>query len=81
MITISKNTKDPFAVEYKLEVYKDDNLLYHMTVDMTVDIGKHGIKDEERDKIAKLKLVQTLLNKGPIEIIEELGNLIPVYEE
>ena len=77
MITISKNTKDPFAVEYKLEVYKDDNLLYHMTV----DIGKHGIKDEERDKIAKLKLVQTLLNKGPIEIIEELGNLIPVYEE
>lgn len=77
MITISKNTKDPFAVEYKLEVYKDDNRIYRQCV----DIGKHGIEDEERDRLAKLQLTQTLLNNGPIEIIEELGNLIPMYEE
>lgn len=77
MITISKNTKDPFAVEYKLEVYKDDNRIYRMSV----DIGKHGITDEECDRIAKLKLTQTLLNNGPIEIIGELSNLIPMYEE
>jgi hypothetical protein len=60
-----------------LEVYKDDNLIYNTSV----DIGKHGITDEQRDRLAKLHLMKSLLHDGPIEIIEELSNLIPVYEE
>ena len=77
MITITKNNKDALAVEYKLEVFKDNNVIYNMSV----DIGKHGITDEQRDKLAKLQLMKSLLHDGTIEIIEELSNLIPVYEE
>ena len=77
MITITKNNKDTLAVEYKLEVFKDNNVIYNMSV----DIGKHGITDEQRDKLAKLQLMKSLLHDGTIEIIEELSNLIPVYEE
>lgn len=77
MITITKNTKDALAVEYKLEVFKDNNVIYNMSV----DIGKHGITDEQRDRLAKLQLMKSLLHDGNIEIIEELSNLIPVYEE
>lgn len=77
MICITKNTKDPFAVEYKLEVYTDNNLLYNKSV----DISKHGITDELRDKAAKIKLMQYLLKDNTIEMIEELSDLIPIYEE
>ena len=77
MITITKNIKDDFMVEYKLEVYKDNILIYHSSV----DISKHGITDEQRDKVARLQLMKTLLHDGYVEIFEELGNLIPLYEE
>ena len=76
MICITKNNKDAFTIEYKLEVYTDNRLLYNKTV----DINKHGITDEQRDRAAKLKLLQYLLQDNPIEMIEEFSNLIPMYE-
>lgn len=79
MISITKNYKEPYDqfVEYKLEVFKDNNLIYTTSI----EIIKQGITDEQRDTIAKLKLTMSLVHDGPIEIIEELSNLIPVYEE
>lgn len=77
MISITKNNKASLAVEYKLEVFKDNNLIYTTSV----EIKKEGFTDELCDTLAKLQIMKTLLYKGQIEILEELGNLIPVYEE
>lgn len=77
MICITKNNKDEFSVEYKLEVYTDNRLLYNKSI----DIDKHGITDEQRDRLAKLKLMQYLLRDNTVEMIEELSNLIPIYED
>lgn len=76
MITITKNTKSQ-DIEYKLEVIKDNNIIY----DKTVSIGKQGIEDTQRDELAKLQLMRELLNDGYVEVIKELVDLIPVYEE
>lgn len=78
MICITKNNKDPFAVEYKLEVYTDNRLLYNKSV----DIDKNGIiKKEDIDRAARLQLLKYLLHDCDISTVEELGNLIPMYEE
>ena len=62
MICITKNNKDEFSVEYKLEVYTDNRLLYNKSI----DIDKHGITDEQRDRLAKLKLMQYLLRDNTV---------------
>lgn len=77
MICITKNNKDAFSVEYKLEVYTDNRLLYNKSI----DIDYHGITDEQRDKLAKLKLMQYLLRDNTVEMIAELSDLIPIYED
>lgn len=76
MISITKKEIDDYT-SYKLEVFKDDNVIYNVSV----DIGKVGTTDEQRDNMAKLKLTMSLLHDGTIETLTELSNLIPVYEE
>lgn len=76
MISITKKEIDG-STTYKLELFKDDNVIYNVSV----DIGKVGTTDELRDTLAKLQLMKSLLCEGPIETIEELGNLIPMYKE
>lgn len=77
MISITKNTTDPFVIKYTLEVYTDKELLYSHSV----DIGKVGLKDQERDKSARLQLMKEFYSKADIEAIDELSKIIPVYEK
>ena len=76
MISITKKEIND-STTYKLELFKDNNVIYNVSV----DIDKVGTTVELRDTLAKIQLMKTLLCEGPIETIEELGNLIPVYEE
>lgn len=77
MISITKNTTDPFEVKYTLEVYTDKELLYRHRV----DLGKAGFKDKELDRLARFKLMQEFYRKADIQLFDELAQLIPVYDK
>ena len=77
MISITKNTTNPFAIKYTLEVYTDKELLYKQSV----EFGKVGLTDKERDKSARLQLMKEFYRKADVDTIDELSKIIPVYEK
>lgn len=77
MINITKyKNKDENTVEYELEVSNENKIIFSTKV--TLDLAAN-YTDKERDRIAKLYLMNMLLKDSTIEIFEELSNLIPVY--
>lgn len=81
MISITKKRNVvELTVEYKLEVIKDNKLIYSASV----SIGTEGMffqVEENRDKLAKRQLMNMLLDDISTEVADELYDLIPVYEE
>ena len=77
MISITKKEIDNGAV-YKLEVCRDDKCIYEDAVKITGG----DIDEEQRDRIARLKLVKEF-EEGHFETVDwlELLNLIPLYKE
>lgn len=76
MVSITKNTTDPFVIKYTLEVYTDKELLYRQSV----EIGK-DLNDQWRDKSARLQLMKEFYRKADVDTLDELAQLIPVYEK
>lgn len=77
MINITKyKNKEKSTVEYKLEITKENKLIFSTKFEIEND---KNTDDKICDRIAKLKLLNILMEDGCIEIFEELSNLIPVY--
>lgn len=75
MINITKyKNKEKSTVEYELEVTKENKIIFStkFEIDKNTD-------DKICDRIAKIKLLNILMEEGSIDIYEELSNLIPVY--
>lgn len=75
MINITKN-KNKESVEYELEVIKENKIIFSTKFEIEND---KNTDDKICDRLAKLKLLNILMEDGCIEIFEELSNLIPVY--
>lgn len=77
MINITKyKNKEKSTVEYKLEITKENKLIFSTKFEIEND---KNTDDKICDRIAKLKLLNILMEDGSIDIYEELSNLIPVY--
>ena len=77
MISITKNTTNPFAIKYTLEVYTDKELLYKQSV----EFGKPTTINYEMDKMARLQLMKEFVRNCDIQTMDELFKIIPVYEK
>ena len=78
MINITKyKNKEKSTVEYKLEVYKENKIIFSTKFEIEKD---KNTDDKILDRLAKLKLLNILMEDGTIDIYEELCNLIPVFE-
>lgn len=76
MINITKyKNKEKSTVEYKMKVNKENKIIFSAKI----EINKNENTDKMCDRLAKIKLLNMLLEDGCIEILEELSNLIPVY--
>lgn len=76
MINITKyKNKEKSTVEYELEVTKENKIIFStkFEIDKNTD-------DKICDRIAKIKLLNILMEEGSIDIYEELSKLIPVYQ-
>lgn len=76
MIRINKKEIDNGAV-YKLEVYRDDKCTYEYTVEITGG----DIDEEQRDRIARIKLIREFWEDVETDDWFEMINLIPLYKE
>ena len=76
MISITKNTKDPFEVTYTLEVYTDKELLYKQSV----KFGKNET-NVDTDKLARIQMIHKFFKDCDIQTMDELFKIIPVYEK
>lgn len=78
MINITKyKNKEKSTVEYKLEITKENKLIFSTKFEIEND---KNTDDKICDRIAKLKLLNILMEDGSINIYEELSNIIPVFE-
>lgn len=78
MINITKyKNKEKSTVEYELEVTNENKIIFSTKVEFDKD---KNTDDKICDRIAKLKLLNTLMEDGTIDIYEELSNIIPVFE-
>lgn len=77
MIKITKyKNKEKSTVEYELEVTKENKIILSTKVELC---NYENTDDKMCDRLAKIKLLNILMEDGSIDIYEELSNLIPVY--
>lgn len=77
MINITKyKNKEKSTVEYKMKVNKENKIIFSAKF----EIDKNENTDKMCDRLAKIKLLNMLLEDGTIDIYEELSNIIPVFE-
>ena len=77
MINITKyKNKEKSTVEYELEVTKENKIIFSTNFELGMD---KNTDDKICDRLAKIKLLNILMEEGNIDIYEELINLIPVY--
>lgn len=77
MINITKyKNKEKSTVEYKMKVNKENKIIFSAKFEIEND---KNTDDKMCDRLAKIKLLNMLLEDGTIDIYEELSNLIPVY--
>ena len=77
MINITKyKNKEKSTVEYTLELTNKNKIIFNAKV----EINKNGNTDKMCDRLAKIKLLNMLLEDGTIDIYEVLSNIIPVFE-
>lgn len=73
MINITKyKNKEKSTVEYELEVTKENKIIFSTKF----ELGNYENTDDKMcDRLAKIKLLNILMEDGPIDIYEELSNL------
>lgn len=77
MINITKyKNKEKSTVEYKMKVNKENKIIFSAKI----EINNNENTDKMCDRLAKIKLLNMLLEDGTIDIYEELSNIIPVFE-